>query len=145
MIARKVSWQIMKEALEIVNEKYFKNITYRNIEPINEALTSFRFTLRAVDCHKAGGCFSPSTGRRVGLAACWHVHGDFFDALFSLTPDARVKSCRAVITKDAGNWQDYNMGSMMQPFAASACCDCGSLFRDTPKMGILIIQKKGAA
>ena len=62
-------------------------------------------------------------GRRIA-AACWHVHGDFFDALFAICPDAVVMSMGKVITKDGGNWQDWNKGSMMYPKLASACCEC---------------------
>lgn len=56
--------------------------------------------------------------------ACWHVHGDFFDALLEINPRARIESGPTVITAAGGNWQDRNIGSLVLPVYHSEACDC---------------------
>lgn len=71
-----------------------------------------------------------SSGRRIA-AACWHVHGDFFDALLKIQPNAVIVTRGgpgAVIDKNGGNWQDCNIGSRMSPMMFSEACECAINF-----------------
>jgi hypothetical protein len=115
-------------ALAIVNTRYDGNIKFKTLEPKGRRIS---FTLTVVSSTigtgkakvTAAGSSKGPNGRRIA-AACWHVHGDFFDALFRVCPDAVVMSLGKVITKDGGNWQDWNKGSMIYPKLASECCEC---------------------
>jgi hypothetical protein len=108
----------MEAALAIVNGKYAGNITWKRFDDGR----TINFTLTVKSSKAPGGRLGPS-GRRVA-AACWHVHGDFFDALFEVCPDAVIVSMGKKITKDEGNWQDQNIGSAYLPFMYSEACDC---------------------
>lgn len=59
-------------------------------------------------------------GRNIA-AASWHAHGFVFDEILQLNPDAVIKSMNSSITATGGNWEDYNVGSMMQSVMASQC------------------------
>ena len=124
MIAKNTTKDQLEQALARINaDKFADNITWRRAP--EEIGRRFRFTLRAVDSRKAGGRIG-HTGRRIGQSACWHAHGHFFDALFKIAPDAVILAGASTITKDAGNWQDRNIGSMMQPMMYSDACECNS-------------------
>jgi len=126
MIARKCTRSDLVQALESINKKYKGNICFNRDDFPN-------FTLKVKDSHgpghRRGFAFPPSRpkGRRM-VSACWHVHGDFFDALFEVNPNAYVLSNwsagKIKITKDSGNWQDANIGSQMYPLYFSEACDC---------------------
>lgn len=89
----------------------------------SKELTMITFTL-TVESSREKGARRGHQGQRVS-AACWHAHGDFFDALFSINPDAVIVSMGTqTITKQDGNWQDRNIGSQMQPLYYSEACDC---------------------
>jgi hypothetical protein len=125
MEAKNVTEQELREALNIVNKKYDGNIRFKRIEPRGRR---YLFTLTVNDSHKAGGRISAFNNRRV-CAACWHVHGDFFDALIKVNEKAEIISSggpdgKIIINKDGGNWQDRNIGSQMQPLYYSEACDC---------------------
>lgn len=106
--------------LDVLNkEMYEGNIRFKDIRPQGRQV---RFTL-TVNSSKGPGGRIGFGGRRVA-AACWHVHGNFFDALFKVCPDAKVRAGQKVITKDQGNWEDWNIGSMMEPMMYSEACDC---------------------
>jgi len=125
----------LQAALNIVNQKYEGNIKFKSIEPKGK---QFQFTLTVIDSKKPGhrrgfpeykDMFSRNPvkvkdGKRLA-AACWHVHGDFFDALFEVNPKAGVFSAKGNwITIHGGNWQDWNIGSNMFPLYFSEACDC---------------------
>ena len=118
MKAKNTNRNEMEAALAIVNEKYAGNIVWNRFDDGK----TINFTLTVKSSKDPGGRLSPQ-GRRVA-AACWHVHGDFFDALFSINPDAVIISMGRKITIEAGNWQDRNLGSMMYPFMYSNACEC---------------------
>lgn len=125
MIAKNCDRLDLLRALETVNEQFDQNITFKRWP---EAMgRRWRFTLRAIDSKGKGGRLSAPMGgnqRRIGQAACWHVHGYFFDALFNVKPDASIVSGGQVITKEHGNWVDRNIGSMIYPFMYSEACKC---------------------
>lgn len=128
MIVKNANMDHFHAALAVVNERYAGNIKFKTLEPKGRRIS---FTLTVVSSTigtgkakvTAPGVSIGPNGRRIA-AACYHVHGDFFDALFRVCPDAVVMSLGKVITKDGGNWQDWNKGSMMYPKLASECCEC---------------------
>jgi len=121
MIARRVSYNDLMNALKEVNKKYDNNIIW-NREPEQINNNAFRFTLKVKDSKKPGHRLG-FTGRRL-INACWHVHGDFFDALLKINQDANITAGTLHINKDGGNWQDRNIGSQMQPLYYSEACEC---------------------
>jgi len=126
MIARKVSNTQMIRALVLVNEKFNNNITWNRFDQHGSFI---RFTLKCKSSKEAGhslGWSPTKSGRpRRLISCCWHVHGEFFDALFQVCPEAVIMSRGKRITKDGGNWEDFNVGSMIQPSRASEKCQCG--------------------
>ena len=120
------------KALEIVNQKYEGNITFnRSPEPRGKHLI---FTLRVKDSkqvgHGRGFSFGDRPAKRL-TSACWHVHGDFFDALIKeVNQDAVIVIGDKQIYKQSyntfvtGNWEDYQRGSNWNPVYASELCDC---------------------
>jgi hypothetical protein len=72
------------------------------------------------------------------ISACWHVHGDFFDALFKIQPNAVVQVSAGGetrnITIDGGNWQDMNIGSEVYPLMMSTLCGCYNDIDELKKM-----------
>jgi len=115
----------LEAALAKVNEKYNGNVKWKRFP--ERSGRRFKATL-TVESSKGAGARRGRSGQRVA-AACWHVHGDFFDALFDIQPEAAVKSAGNLITRQSGNWQDSNIGSMMQPLMYSRACDCGNGIR----------------
>lgn len=129
MEVKNVTEHQLNRALEMINQPglFDGNVEWKaGPTPIGK---QFRFTLTVRDCKKKGGRRGYSRNndgqrRRCG-GACWHVHGEFFDALFLLKPEAVVKSaCIGVITAKEGNWQDKRMGSQADPVMYSELCDC---------------------
>ena len=130
MIAKNCTKGDLQAALVAVNSdhRYTGNIRFKTMETKGRRIS---FTLTVVSSTigtgkakvTAPGVSVSPNGKRIA-AACWHVHGDFFDALFRVCPGAEVSSLGKVITKDGGNWQDWNKGSMMNPKMASSCCLC---------------------
>lgn len=100
----------LNEALEVINRNYDGNISFKDIATVSSKRN--KFTLKAVS-GKPGSRYSHS-GRKLPCAS-WHVHGEFFDALFAIDPNIYVLSMGKKITKDHGNWEDRNIGSMMRP------------------------------
>ena len=111
----------LREALKAVNELYNDNIMFKRLD-------GKIFTLRVKDSKGAGARrgynFTKSGERRRLISACWHVHGDFFEALFKVNPRAVVHAGRRKITAEGGNWQDWNIGSLITPLYHSEACDC---------------------
>jgi hypothetical protein len=122
----------LHKALALVNQKYAGNVAFREIVPNGRGT---RFTLKVVDCRKPGhrlGFEHPYWQTKTGKPykprrltyACWHVHGDFFDALFEINPKAKIRARKDLITINGGNWQDTNIGSQMYPQYFSEACEC---------------------
>jgi hypothetical protein len=108
--------QELYRALSMVNEKYDNNIIFKNIQPKGHKI---QFTLSVKDSKNAGGRRN-ARGKRVA-AACWHVHGDFFDNLFKINPEIIIKTGLKKITKESGNWEDWKLGEY---FMYSQACEC---------------------
>lgn len=75
----------------------------------------YHFTIRSEKSGIAGSRTSWS-GRNM-VSASWHAHGYLFDEIFNIEPDSKVISMGKEITREKGNWQDRNIGSMVSP-----CC-----------------------
>ncbi len=134
MIVRDCTVADLRVALAEVNKKYEGNVTF-NQHPVPNG-RGFRFTLRVEDSQKPGHRLTPSPNYRTGkhhrmVSACWHVHGDFFDALLEIAPEAEIRvgskgeKIFKVGDRVIGNWEDRNIGSMMHPFYYSEACECG--------------------
>jgi hypothetical protein len=124
MIVKNCSMIHMAVVLTKVNERYDNNITFKRLEMKGKNIL---FTLTVKDSRGLGSRKSASafhSERRVS-AACWHVHGYFFDILFKVNPEAIVISGgNKKITRSEGNWIDWNIGSHYYPIMYSEACDC---------------------
>lgn len=120
MIIRNVTRWDLERALQATSEKFGGNIRWNN-GPIalNRKGTAWRCTLRVHNSHGPGA----KVGRegRHTIAACWHAHGEFFDAL---PPGAIIEAAGRKF--EAGDpWQDWDCGSLFYPQYMSELCYCG--------------------
>lgn len=123
MIAINSSVAELVQVLNDINEEYAGNIRFnRYPEKVGNRL---RFTLRVSDSKRIGARVG-HTGRRL-ISACYHAHGHFFEALFKRNPNAKIISRGKTITANAGNWNDCNIGSIMQPLYFSEACKCAEI------------------
>lgn len=129
MIAKNVTAEEMHQALDAVSAMYGNNVIWNRFEPQHTARTKkVAFTLKVKDSKGMGAHVTINRAickHRRTPYACWHVHGHFFEALFKIAPEAVIMSKGNKITKDSGNWEDFNVGSMAYPVYASECCCCG--------------------
>ena len=126
MIFRNVDSNQMNEALAAINDRLYKgNVKWNNF---NTKGRGFSATLR-VENSSGPGARRSHSGRKM-ISACWHVHGNFFDAIFAVAPDAVITSAGKKITADSGNWVNWNAGSMMHSVCASELCECEG--KDSP-------------
>lgn len=107
-------------ALTKVNKLYENNI--RLYEP-RWAGSYLNFRLKVIQSGEIGSGMSPHS-RQFRGAACWHVHGHFFDELFEVNPDCWVRANGKRIDRQKGNWEDYDRGSQVDSLYASEACDC---------------------
>ena len=123
MYAKNCTIEDLWEALNRNNVNYNDQVIW-NCEPTHTK-HGIKFTLK-VKHNKAVGHGISHSGRQMSTA-CWHVHGHFFDRLFDVNPDAVVYSRGKRITKNEGNWEDFNVGNQMYPKFASEMCECGEV------------------
>lgn len=122
MIAKNCTVADLHDALSRLNPFYKNNLAFKTLEHKGRAIS---FTLTVESSNAPGAKRSPE-GRKIH-AACWHAHGNFFQELFKVAPDAEVKSGYAgIITRHGGNWQDWNCGSAYYPRMASEACECNN-------------------
>lgn len=143
MKIKNVSYNELVAAIDAVNALFENNIVFKKIEPAsrktdkserdrwNAERGTWTVTLTVKDSRKPGGRISPS-GRRVS-AACWHVYGEFVDAL----PEHAQYKGRSVVGRDqwgrekftdewkspGAEWVDWNIGSLYSPLYYSEACD----------------------
>jgi hypothetical protein len=123
MKARGCTQADMEKALKNVNKKYKGNIIFKTFFPVGKQI---QFTLTVKSSYDPGARRG-FQGQRVA-AACWHAHGDYFDALFKVNEKAEVYSgdvAGGCININGGNWQDRQIGSIVNPLYYSEACDCG--------------------
>lgn len=140
MIARNCTRADLESALSLVNRYYSNNIRFKHLDPKGRGF-SFTLTVNATSTGRGRSrvtapgarlsAYHCSTGRQRRVsAACWHVHGHFFEALFRYAPSAVVRSSwtggPCTITASEGNWQDANVGSRFSPMRFSEACECTS-------------------
>lgn len=116
------SFSTLFQALKKINKEYDNNITFNREPEYVYYNRDLNFTLRVKES-SGPGARRGYTGRKM-INACWHVHGDFFDAVFEIEPDAVIWSRGQKITKEYGNWEDDNIGSIMNPLSFSEACEC---------------------
>lgn len=120
----------LERALEIVNKKYGGNIIFNRMPEKRGSRTAFTIKVKSSKGpgHRRGFIHNGEEGKRLA-SACWHAHGDLFDAIFKVNPEAVVivggPNGKSKITASRGNWQDRNIGSMVYPIYFSEACDCG--------------------
>lgn len=119
MLVKNVSVQEMKNALAILNGIYENNVEWNNFQIEGE---NIRFTLKVSNSKKKGHRLGRH-GRKM-ISACWHVHGNFFDILLDINPKATIKSLNRTIDVNGGNWEDWNIGSVIYPMWYSNACEC---------------------
>lgn len=110
----------LHQALQLTTAEFNGNIRFKDIKQISSKRV--QFTLTVNDSRAPGGRISHS-GRRV-KAACWHVHGKFFDHLWTINPEAVIDAGTLRMHGPRDNWQDRNIGSMFSPMMYSEACDC---------------------
>lgn len=122
MIVRNVSYDDLAFALNEANEKFHGNVRWnRAPEKMNQACTAFRLTLRVASSGSAGHRVSVhSENSRRMIAACWHVHRAFMEAL---PLHAKVQSTFG-IWQHGQSFKDRNIGSTFNPCMASRACEC---------------------
>lgn len=113
----------LDKALERVTALYESNIIFNNgpehLGFTRDGREKWRLTLRALSSFKPGARRS-HTGRRMA-AACWHVHGRFFQAL----PAGVTIKAGTLTLEPSSPWNDFNIGSIAFPLLYSEACDCG--------------------
>lgn len=125
MHVQNVTNEQLEKALQKLNEKMFDgNIVWKRSP--EKYGTKTRFTLTVVKSAERGGRRG-FQGQRVA-AACWHVHGHFFDAVFNQVPEAIFSAQGKTITLTNGNWEDSQVGSLFNPKSFSEMCDCTHSF-----------------
>lgn len=97
-------------ALERVNQQHGYKLEFNRFEKRGNWI---HFTIQS---EKSGipGARTSHSGRNL-VSASWHAHGYLFDEIFKIEPDAVIWSAGEKITREHGNWQDKNIGSIMQP------------------------------
>ena len=124
MIIRGATLPMLEAALKAVSGQYQDNVEWNRMP--QRLGRGVRCTLRVKSSRGPGHRLGVATPRRRLTSACWHVHGDFFEALFLFAPYAVVTAMGERIDRNGGNWRDHNIGSRMFPVNASEACECAS-------------------
>lgn len=125
MIIKNATREQVDKALATVAALYGDNIIYNRCDPANQRGDRWIVTLRCKSSKEPGhrlAAYSPwAKSQRRLVSACWHVHGEFMDAL---PASASITTSRT--TKFVGDdWEDFNIGSIVYPTYASEACECG--------------------
>jgi len=112
--------QQLRDALTETNKMHDYDLIFKR-EPEGKG-NYLLFTIRSRISGIRGASISFS-GRN-SVSASWHAHGHLFDMIIDRYPDAIIITAKSTITKNGGNWIDYNIGSMMCPMFASDCSIC---------------------
>lgn len=119
MIVKNVTPQELRQALSNIQNKYENNLDFLKLENLDKG---YRVRLKVKDS-KGKGAGVGNTGRRK-ISACWHAYGYFFEALLNINDKTVIKTSKFTINKEGGNWQNYNIGSVVYPLYASEACEC---------------------
>jgi hypothetical protein len=121
MIIKNTTEDQIVEAIENINKEFGDNIKC-TIEPDGVRGRNVRVRLAVMKSDGKGAKIGFS-GRRT-VHACWHVHGRFFEELIRINADAVIMAQDKRIDKNGGNWQDWNIGSIINPLYYSEACNC---------------------
>ena len=127
MELRKASLTALEAAVGAANTDHEDNI---QLEAKQASQGLIRFTLRVHNSSGKGAHLSAS-GRRT-VSACWHVHRDVMQALFSAHPQASIASGLAKYRNgedflaNFGRTYYANAGSQARPVAYGTLCLCDS-------------------
>lgn len=129
MIVKGITEKQLEQGLNLVNTLYDNNIKLNDVKSLNKKGNRLRFTLRVKDSSKVGsrhGFHVCNNGEyRKTNSVCFHGHGDFFESLFKINPDCEITSRGNKINKSNGNWEDFQVGSLLNPMMFSwMCTDC---------------------
>ena len=125
MLIRNVSREDLEKAKDAVNAMYDDNIIWNEFRHEGASRgggQTYRVTLKVKDSRGPGARLGFS-GRHM-INACYHVHGNFFAALLEINPNAVIKASGLTIDRHGGNWEDKNIGSIVQPMYYSEACEC---------------------
>lgn len=114
----------LNQALNFVNKQFQGNIKFKDIEQISKNRINFTITVK--DSKKSGAKFDPyfgKNGKRIS-AACWHVHGHFFEYLFLNFDNIVIISQGKKMSDNSDNWTDQIIGSNFEPLYFSEACKC---------------------
>ena len=107
------------QALSKLNEMYDGNISLVYVRRQSKNRNRFRLAAKSGKKGSRWSCSGdPNIVRKLPCAS-WHAHGYYFDFLFTLDPNIWIQSRGNKITKDRGNWQDIQIGSIMNPLYMS--------------------------
>jgi hypothetical protein len=141
MIVSNITCTDLVSALVEVNTKYANNIKFKSgsqfLGNTRDGKNKFRLT-RSVVATRAKklpgqkrGAILPGVvvhNSKLVAAACWHVHGDFMDALLS---QASIHIGREKLPHHPGDaWQDYNVESQAIPLYASEAYNCNGTWEE---------------
>lgn len=129
MIIRNVTGRDLDRALDLTNQKYDDNIQFNRVERMSASRgnhgSTWRVTLRVKSSTEPGHRMSPYhpwTGKQHRMvAACWHVHGTFFN---NLPAGAVINTGLSGRTVPGAEWHDPQVGSKMNPAYLSELCEC---------------------
>ena len=146
MIVRKITSEQMWQALTEVNKLYGGNITWNRFDSIYSQrnlnkILEIKFTLRCISSKGKGhrlsryyetrkrlrGCednYKVVSHQKRLISCCWHVHGNFFEKLFEISPDIIIYSRGKKYDINNWQWEDWNAGSIMNPIFISTLCEC---------------------
>lgn len=111
MKVKGITIEQLNDCLNKVNKDHGYKLIY-NRHPERQG-NFIVFTIRSEKSGIAGARTSHS-GRNMPSAS-WHAHGYLFDNIWDINPQARIDTGGTKMTNRSFNWQDRNIGSMMQP------------------------------
>ena len=115
-----LSIEQLETALSNVNKKHGYKLRF--VDGISKNGNFLNCRLRSEKSNIEGA--SKSVSGRNSVSASWHAHGYFFDELYDMNPNALIYSGGLKMMSKADNWQDYNLGSQINPCFASELSIC---------------------
>ena len=112
------------DALNAASELFAGNLEFKRFEherTRQDGREQFRVTLRVTNSREPGHTHGRQ-GRHT-IAACWHAHGEFFDAL----PEGTEIRALGRVTHPGNPWVDIDVGSLIYPRYMSELCHCGDV------------------
>ena len=126
MIAHVRNSGVLYDAMYNVSQRFEGNVRFKRepefIGKDRQGRFKYRFTL-TVKSSSGPGARRGVDGRAIA-AACWHVHGYFFDRVFLFDGEAMIEAGKLKMKGPEDNWQDRNIGSQMKPLLFSDACEC---------------------